>query len=426
MAVSRQTKAHTTDRTLERAKDKEQQTSSAKPLKSTAASTSTSGSQLTPSATALQQSSSRDPPTPSSYGKKSIFNSGGNNDGLTSRIIKALGGGGTTNSKGSGERKSVQTDAKKRRDCQAKPGEARFAGDKSWCKSSVAAPAPPRCREPTVVERLRRRRCPTFCGSRATPPTTTPSIPNAARRLHTCAAVTDAATPDMNAVVKQSKDNAAKLEATLKERDKYKEASRGRSVLLEDCRPCTPKPKPPAPPFEGSLQLPVPSGANVVSLTVTVGAHELSPSEVPNQPQSSDSGSRPQDKLSGLQQQKKPTKGASPCVSSPPSSANSKSDAKGRGSLLKTLQKKFTRCNTERTDDRGGKIPKKKYGLSPCNAPCAPKPLTCPPEPQKPLHKPLPKQKINKKTDESPSAGTVVKITQNESKNPANGKPKLH
>lgn len=408
MAISRKTTDPSTDQTkdntpVEQPQRNEPNKSPTNPLQSTSSFPPSCGSLLSTTSPALQPSSPQEPPTSSSTGKKSIFNSCGSNEGLTSRIMKALGGGGSTNAKSSDKTESAQSCSKKPcgSDCQTKPGEARFAGDNSWCNSVVAAPAPPRCREPTHVERLHRRcRCPPFCGPHATPPTTTRTIPPAARRLHTSAVRTGTSAPDMDAVVKQSKENAAKLEAVLQERAKFGEASRGRTVMLEECRPCrTPEP---APPSEGSLELPVPCGANIVRLNVTVGAlSTCSPAESAK-PNSPGCGRPPQSK--------KAAKGASPCAASSPPPTNSKSGSKSCGSLLKTLQKKFTRCNAERTNDGDGKCPKKKCGL-PCKSPCAPKPFVCPPK-RKPACEPLPKpQDIKKKSNDSPCA--VLYKTQN-------------
>lgn len=391
MAISRKTTDQNTDQTpVEQPKTNDQNKGATEPPQSKSSFPPCCGTLLSTTSSALDQPLPQESPAPSSTGKKSIFNSCGSNEGLTSRIMKALGGGGTTTAKTSGAAESAQSCPKKHSGigCQTKPGEARFAGDNNWCSSFVPAPAPSRCREPTQVERLRRRcRCPPFCGSRATPPTTTRSIPPAARRFHTCAA---ASAPDMDAVIKQSKENAAQLEAVLQERAKFKEASRGRSVMLEECLPCAPKP--PGPPSEGCLELPVPCGATLVRLNVTVGAQCTCPPGAPANTKSP--GCEPP------LQPKKTTKGDSPCAaSSTPCSANNKSGAKGCGSLLKTLQKKFSRCNAKRTNDGDVKCPKKKCG-SACNAPCAPKPLVCPPK-LKPACEPLPKQDTFKKSNDS-------------------------
>lgn len=390
MAISRKTTDQTADgAAVEQPKTIEEKKCSSKPPQSKSQFPPCCGALLSTSSSALQRSPDQEPPASSSTGKKSIFNSCGNNEGLTSRIMKALGGGGTTNAKSSCEAENAQTCTKKPcgSGCQTKSGEARFAGDNSWCGSFVAAPAPPRCREPTHVERLHRRcRCPPFCGARASPPATTRSIPPAARRLHTSAASAGSCAPDMAAVVKQSKENAAKLEAALQERAKFKEAGRGRSVALAECRPCAP---PPAPPSEGSLELPVPCGASVVRLNVSVGALTPCPPAVPANPKSPGCRLPPQPNRTA--------KGASPCAaSSPPSSANTK----GCDSLLKTLQKKFSRCNAERANDGDGNCPKKKCG-TPCKSPCTPKPLVCPPK-RKPACEPPPKQEIIKKSEDSP------------------------
>lgn len=386
MAVSRTTTDRPADDApAEQPQTTEQNKSPTKPPQSNSPFPPCCGTLLSTTSTALEPSPTQESPTTSTAGKKSIFNSCGSNEGLTSRIMKALGGGGTTNAKSSD---SAQSCTKKSCgvDCQTKSGEARFAGDNSWCGSVVAAPAPPRCREPTDVERLTRRcRCPPFCGARATPPTTTRAIPPAARHLHSSAA-SGAGAPDMAAVVQLARADAARLQTVLQERAGFKEASRGRSVTLEECQPCVP---PPGPPSEGSLELPVPCGANVVRLSITVGAQCPSP---PADPKSSECGRPPHPKGAA--------KGASACTtSSLPSPANSKSGATGCGSLLKTLQKKFTRCNAERTNDGDGKCPKKKCG-SPCKSPCAPKPLVCPPK-REPACEPLPKQEIIKKSNDS-------------------------
>lgn len=330
-----------------------------------------------------------EPPAPSIGGRKSIFNSGGNNEGLTSRIMKALGGGGTATSEGSRNAEPVPTVAKKSRDCPEEPCAARFPGDKSWCDTCTAAPQPTECRDPSHAERPHQRcRCPPTCGPRAAPPATTRSISPAARRLHTCAGA-GAAPPPMDEVVQEAKADAAKLEAALLERAKLKEGGRGRSAVAQECQPRAPRPSP----SEGSLELPVPPGASLVRLDITVGAPRPA-CETPADPKSPGSGRR-----LGTHRLKKLAKGFSPCVRSLPSSANSKSGAKSCGSLLKTLQKTFTLSTAERLDDGVRKVPKKKDGPAPCKAPCAPKPFTCPPK-RKPVCEPSPKNEKFKKAND--------------------------
>ncbi|CAK1603697.1 unnamed protein product [Parnassius mnemosyne] len=129
---------------------------------------------------------------------------------------------------------------------------------KNWCSSPPQiAPEPPRCRQPSLVERLRRRPK-SSCGG--------------VRKLHS--AISNLAKYDNNkidkhviskaelqSIISQIIADSEKLNKMLSERDKLKEAARGRIILKDQ------KEKPIQ---SGRLDLPVPAGTQALQVRVTL------------------------------------------------------------------------------------------------------------------------------------------------------------